>query len=184
MAERVIVFIDGSNFYHGLKRNCSAKTGDFKDIDFGKFVSKIIGNRKLIRTYYYNASVDQEKDPEKYRKQRQFFEKLRRIPNFKVTLVRLQKRIIDGQTSYAIKGDDIHLATDLIVLAYNNAYDTALIISGDADFIPAIKAVQEKGKQVENHYFRQGGSFQLRQECNHSVQITEELVNECRENRD
>jgi uncharacterized LabA/DUF88 family protein len=183
MAERVIVFIDGSNFYHGLKRNCSEKSGDFKDIDFGKFVSKIVGDRKLIRTYYYNASVDQGKDPERYRKQRQFFENLRKIPNFKVVLVRLQKRTIDGETVYAIKGDDIHLATDLIVLAYNNAYDTALIVSGDADFIPAIKAVQEKGKQVENHYFKLGGSFQLRQECNRSVKITEELLRECKEIR-
>ncbi len=55
--------------------------------------------------------------------------------------MRLQKRVIDGKLVYIVKGDDIHLATDLIVLAYKNAYDTAILVSGDGYFAPAIKAV-------------------------------------------
>ncbi|MCK4730524.1 MAG: NYN domain-containing protein [Candidatus Aenigmarchaeota archaeon] len=50
-----------------------------------------------------------------------------------------------------------------MALAYKNAYDTAILVSGDGDFVPAIKAVQETGKRVENYYFKMGGSWHLRQ---------------------
>lgn len=181
MSDRVIIFIDGSNFYHGLRRNTPEDIRDFKDINFQKFVDELVKNRKLVRTYYYNAMMDQEKDPEKYKKQRKFFEKLKKIPNFKVVLGKLQKRMVDGIPTYIIKEDDIHLATDLIVLAYNNAYDTAILVSGDGDFVPAIKAVQTIGKQVENYYFRIGGSWHLRQICDKSVLIDKNLIRECTE---
>ena len=35
-----------------------------------------------MRTYYYNAPLDMSRDKEKYRKQQQFFETLRKMPNF------------------------------------------------------------------------------------------------------
>jgi uncharacterized LabA/DUF88 family protein len=171
MSDRIIIFIDGSNFYHGLKKNIG-----IKDIDFLKFGNKVVGERKLIETYYYNAPLDINCDKEKYWKQQEFFEKLKKIPNFKLVLVGLQKRIINGKPIYIVKGDDIHLATDLIVLAYKNAYDVAILVSGDGDFVPAIKAVQELGKRVENYYFKIGGSWHLRQICDKSVLMDKEFV--------
>ncbi|MGC9310787.1 MAG: NYN domain-containing protein [Candidatus Aenigmatarchaeota archaeon] len=143
MPERVAIFIDGSNFYHGLKQEIGSK-----ESDFSKLGKKLAGGRKLASINYYNAPLDQSANIEKYKKQRQFFEKLRKIPNFNLVLVRLQKRLVNGKPMYFIKGDDIHLATDLIVLAYKNTYDTAVLVSGDGDFVPAIKAVQEIGKKV------------------------------------
>ncbi len=42
--DRVMIFIDGSNLYHSLK-------GHFRrtDIDIGKFCSKLLEKRRLIR---------------------------------------------------------------------------------------------------------------------------------------
>jgi uncharacterized LabA/DUF88 family protein len=40
----------------------------------------------------------------------------------------------------------------LVSRAYENLYDTALIVSGDEDFVPAIRKVQKLGKKVENIY--------------------------------
>jgi hypothetical protein len=59
--EQVVIFIDGSNFYHGLK-NRIGRT----NIDFRKLSGKLAGERKLIRAYYYNAPVDQRAFPERY----------------------------------------------------------------------------------------------------------------------
>jgi len=171
MSDRIAIFIDGSNFYHGLKRNI-----EINEIDFSKFGKKLVGDRMLIRTYYYNAPLDWSFDKKKYQKQQEFFEKLRKISNFKLILVRLQKRVINGKPIYFVKGDDIHLATDLIVLAYKNAYDTAILVSGDGDFVPAIKAVQEIGKRVENYYFKISGSWHLRQICDKSVLMNKKFV--------
>ncbi|RLI99601.1 MAG: NYN domain-containing protein [Candidatus Aenigmatarchaeota archaeon] len=176
MSERVVIFIDGSNFYHGFKNNIGTK-----DIDFLKFARKLARRRKLVRVYYYNAPADINCDKEKYWKQQEFFDKLRKFPNFELVLVRLQKRVVNEKPIYTIKGDDVYLATHLIVLAYNDAYDTAILVSGDADFIPAIKAVQAKGKQVENYYFMKGGSWHLRHECDNSVLMDENFMEGCLE---
>ena len=60
-----MIFIDGSNFYHGLKKNI----GKNIDIDFNKLAENVSGNRIFVRTQYYNAPLDQKMDPEKYSRQ-------------------------------------------------------------------------------------------------------------------
>ena len=42
----------------------------------------------------------------------------------------------------------MYLATQVVALAYENAYDVAVIVSGDEDYVPAIEIVQQKGKIV------------------------------------
>ncbi len=173
--ERVCIFIDGSNFYHCLRK-------DFGDVnlDFQKLSQELCGNdKRLIRTYYYNAPLDMSRDKEKYRKQQRFFETLRKMPNFKVVLVRLQKRKLDGKTYYVVKGDDIHIAVDMIMLAQNNSYDTAILVTGDGDFTPAVEAVQSFGKRVENAYFKTGHSWHLSQACDVSTMLDKSFIEKC-----
>ena len=45
------------------------------------------------------------------------------------------------------KGIDVKLATDLIVGAIDNQYDTAIIVSPDSDLIPAIDWVRHRNKK-------------------------------------
>ena len=172
--ECVSIFIDGSNFYHGLKKDIGNA-----NIDFQKFGQIVCGDRKLIRVYYYNAPLDLSHDKEKYKKQQKFFDKLRDIPNFKLVLVRLQKRKINDKVYYVVKGDDIHIAVDMVMQAQNNSYDTAVLVSGDGDFVPAVRAVQTYGKHVENYYFKTGHSSYLRQACDKSVLMNKELIEKC-----
>ncbi len=159
-----MIFIDGSNFYHIIKRMFKSSKR-LMDFDFEKFSKKITGNRKLERVYYYTAPLDWKKDKETYMKQQKFFDKLRKISNFKLILCRMQKVKIDGKTVYQVKEDDIHLAVDMVKFSYNNAYDTAILVSSDGDFVPAIKAIQEIGKNVENIGFENVFSYHLKQEC-------------------
>ena len=175
--ERVMIFIDGSNLYHGLLKNIG-KT----NIDLSKLGEKLCGeNRRLIRIYYYNAPLDLSRNKEKYKKQQKWFEKLRNAPNISLVLVKLIKRKRkSGKYEYFIKGDDIHIAADMIKFAYNNAYDTAILVSGDGDFYPAIKVVKDIGKRVENAYFKRSQSFLLRQKCDKSIRM-DEFIKECLE---
>lgn len=39
--------------------------------------------------------------------------------------------------------------------AYENKFDTAILISGDGDFAPLVKLVKSKGKRVEKFSFRE-----------------------------
>jgi len=161
--ERVIIFIDGSNHYHiirGMFKNRKSMSFNFE-----KFITFLAEDRKLVRTYYYTAPLDWKKDEEAYKKQQRFFEKLQRIPNFELVLCRMQKVKIDGKVVYQVKEDDIHLAVDMVKFAYNDAYSTAILVSSDGDFVPAILAVKEIGENIENIGFENKFSFHLRQKC-------------------
>ncbi|MCE2405362.1 MAG: NYN domain-containing protein [Dehalococcoidia bacterium] len=71
MADKVMVYIDGSNLYHSL-----TKTAGRTNLDFSKFTNKLVGSdRQLVRTYYYNAPVDQFKEPQRYKLQQRFFQR-------------------------------------------------------------------------------------------------------------
>ena len=165
--ERVAIFIDGSNFYHSVKDTFQIHDNQ---VDFAKLTEILKNKRMLIGVYYYNAPLDRGYNFEIYRKQQKFFSELRKIPGFHVILCNMRKiRKSDGTYEFAVKGDDIHLATDMLSFAYENTYDTAILVSGDGDFVPVIKKVQKLGKNVENAYFSVSRSDFLRRVCNSSV---------------
>ena len=176
-SERVIIFIDGSNLYHILKTIFGIhKT--LMDFNFGKFIKFLTGKRRLIRTYYYSAPLDRNKDESTYSKQQKFFENLKRLPDFELILCRMQKQNLYGNIIYSVKEDDIHIAVDMVKLAYNNAYDTAILISTDGDFIPAINAVKERGKRIENVGFERKFSWHLRQKSDRFIQLSKKELSQ------
>ena len=53
------------------------------------------------------------------------------------------------------------VATDLLKLAWDNLYDTAILVSGDGDFAYAVQAVKDIGKHVEVAAFPANLSWEL-----------------------
>jgi len=173
---RVSVYIDGANFYHGIK-SINEKYTDTK-FDFENFIKKIIKDSILISVYYYNAPLKQELNPIPYKKQQKLLQRLQNTPNFKIVLCKRQKKIDgDGKEYHVIKGDDIHLAIDMLTDAYENKYDKAILISGDGDFAPVVNYIKRKGKNVENYYFEGNLSQALANECKISNLIDKKIVN-------
>jgi len=174
---KVSIFIDGNNFYFGLKR-IYGETKKLFNFNFEKFDTFLADKREVIDIFYYNAALDRTKDLEKYKNQQKFFEKLKKIPKFKIILCKLLKRRIKGTTNhfYVLKEDDINMAGDLIKGAFKNFYDVAILVSGDGDFVPAVKIVQEEGKKVENIYFKKSASTNLKQNCDKSVMLRKEIL--------
>ncbi len=83
MAERAMIFIDGSNLYHSLK-NHFRRT----DLDIGRFCNRLLGRRQLIRIYDYNARVGLKEEPERCKQQLQFFAGVIAIPYSELRLGR------------------------------------------------------------------------------------------------
>lgn len=165
--ERVAIFIDGSNFYHSIKDTFRIHDNQ---IDFENLMEILKKGRLLIGAYYYNAPLDRGYNFDIYRKQQKFFSELRKIPGFHVILCHMRKiRKPDGNLDFSVKGDDIHIATDMLSMAYENMYDTAILVSGDGDFAPLIKKVRKLGKNVENAYFSISRSSLLGNICNNSI---------------
>ena len=152
MADRVAIFIDGSNLYHALKSNFKRH-----DLNFGEFITKLCGEQRLFRTYYYNVLQDPVQRPDGSREQQEFLDILRKTPYIEV-------RLGTTKTSQGVpveKGVDVMLATDLLYFAWNDFYDVAILVSGDADFAYAMQAVKNMGKHVEVAYFESGVSKDL-----------------------
>ncbi len=55
------------------------------------------------------------------------------------------------------KGVDIALAKDLLVNAFFDNYDVAVLIAGDGDYVPLIEEVKRQGKVVYLVFFRDEG---------------------------
>jgi hypothetical protein len=55
----------------------------------------------------------------------------------------------DSRHSYTEKGIDVALATTMLVLANNRAFETAILVSGDKDYLETVKAVKQLGMRVE-----------------------------------
>ena len=172
--ERIAIFIDGRNFYHGVK---NIKKDGFK-IRLQEIVNDLVRKRKLITVFYYNALLDKKYDPEMYKVHNKFIDIVRKFPKFKVVLCDSRKITEkDGSVRYDTKGDDVCLTTDLLMGAFDNLYDTAIIISGDADFIPVIKILRERfKKKIGNGYFRRTSSYKLRRTCDFSVNLNKTII--------
>ncbi|MDX2007534.1 MAG: NYN domain-containing protein [Meiothermus sp.] len=153
--ERVAIFIDGSNLYKGL---VSTLGTDYR-LDFVSFVNQLAGDRTLLRAYYYNAPLPNE-DPAAKAHQ-SFLNYLKRVPYVMVRLGRLERR---GE-GFIEKGVDIQIAIDMLKLAYADAYDVAVLVSGDGDFSEVLKVIQEMGKHAENTTFQVLSSYRLAQQA-------------------
>jgi uncharacterized LabA/DUF88 family protein len=175
--KRVAVFIDGNNFYYGLRR-IYGKEKSLKGFDFEKFSKYLAGKDRVVDIFYYNAQLDREQNPKKYDSQKEFFEVLNNIPNFHLILCKLLKRNIPGTNKiyYIIKEDDINMAVDMVERACGDNYDTAIVVSGDGDFVPAVKAVQRKNKKVVNIYFEHSSSRNLKSHCDSSLELKRQIL--------
>lgn len=58
------------------------------------------------------------------------------------------------------KGVDAALVSDLLTMAWEGVYDVALLLTSDADFVPAVEVLQKKGFKVINATWR-GHGFEL-----------------------
>jgi len=177
--KRVAVFIDGNNFYFGL-RKLYGKNRSLKNFDFEGFAKFLAGKDNVVAIYYYNALLDREHNTKKYESQKEFFEKLKQIPNFHLILCKLLKRNITGTGKfyYIIKEDDIHMAVDMVENACDNNFDTAILVSGDGDFLPAVRSIKKKGKIVKNIFFKNSSSRNLKNFCDESLELTKETLND------
>ena len=173
-SERVMIFIDGSNLYHSLKTFFKRA-----DIDIGKFCQKLLDKRRLIRIYYYNAVVGRREEPERYRDQQAFFASVSAIPYCELRLGRLVYINWPDSPPYE-KGVDIQLTTDLLTHSYKNNYDVAILVAGDSDYVGALQAVKDNGKNVEVALFgKERTSRPLREVADKVLTIDKRTLRGC-----
>lgn len=171
--ERISIYIDGGNFYHLVIKKLGIEENNF---DFEGFASSLVNGRAAgenCKRFYKGAVREKEGDlhsKESMSKQTKLFTTLKQS-GWEIKTSKLQTRIeelvVDGRVAeyeqlkkigvkkihterMREKGIDVKIATDLLVGAFDDKYDTAIVVSSDSDLVPAIDWVRNrKKKRVE-----------------------------------
>ena len=154
--ERVLIIIDGNNFYHRLKELDLINLLFF---DYEKFANFLARGRDVFSKNYYIGAIREEPDNPKSKKlmigQQKLIGKLQKY-GWTIKFGHMLK--IDG---YHEKGVDVQIAVDILIGAYENLYDTAILISSDTDLIPALAKAKQMKKKIEYIGFSHKPSYAL-----------------------
>jgi uncharacterized LabA/DUF88 family protein len=100
MSDRAILFIDGNNWYHGMK---GIELDDLGRLDYAKVSMKLLGPRDWVATRYYIGQVPQVGDPALYADQRRFLASLRATdPRISTHMGRLEQRPTEDPAADAL----------------------------------------------------------------------------------
>lgn len=141
-----MVYIDGFNLYHGLHAS-SGRAHLWLDIV--ELSASLRPKQRLVGVKYFTASVLNDSGAQA--RQDHYLDALTSLhPGvLKIVHGRYQakpKRCRScgaTYTHYEEKETDVNLATAIVVDASRKESDTSLIISGDSDVAPAVRAAQE-----------------------------------------
>lgn len=171
--ERVMIFIDGSNLFRCFKRiRPNVK------YDVSKLVEVLSENKRLIRPYYFGSErVPPAKGQTAFHNQLQY-------EGIDVTIRGLKTRTKTQNCPYENnrectltteieKGIDVSLVTKMISLGFKNTYDTAILISGDADYVEAVQQIRDLGKRVEIVAFPETTSPSLRKVADKFIDLND-----------
>lgn len=141
---RVIVYVDGFNFYYGLK---SAKWKRYYWLDVVSFFSKFIRQHQQIVQVNYFSAIPHDRGKED--RQDLFFSANKLNPLFKLHLGKfLKKKIVckncqNKHISFEEKESDVRLATRMISDVVTDKCDISILVSADSDLIPPIELIRE-----------------------------------------
>ena len=169
---KTILFVDNSNIFQG-SRNAGWR------VDAKRLFKKLEEKGPIWQTFFFAAVTD----PPRY-SQTGFYKMLKQELHFETTILPLGKKTLrcnkcgDMRTTYTEKGVDVALATKLLVLANNRAFDTAILLSGDKDYLETVKAVKAQGLRVEIVSWRGSLSRDLADESSSTVIYLDDLHDE------
>ncbi|HJP70372.1 MAG TPA: NYN domain-containing protein [Candidatus Limnocylindria bacterium] len=141
MSKNVAMFVDVANMYYAAR-------GQDVDVDYVALLKHATKGRDLIRAYAYTGL-----DPDN-ENQRKFIDFLGK--NGYKPVIKDIRKFGDGRMKANL---DIELVVDLFRLA--DRMDIAVIVSGDGDFAPAIRALQDTGVRCEVISFKPNTSSDL-----------------------
>lgn len=141
--ERVIAYVDGFNLYFGLKeRYAQAKWLNV----YALADSLMKENQVLVAVKYFTSTVSN--DPEKEHRQRTYLSAIGTTSTEIIYGHYKSKpkscfRCGHSWRDNEEKMTDVNIAVHMLIDAMEDRYDAGLLISGDSDLVPPIKAIHE-----------------------------------------
>ena len=172
---RLEIFVDGSNFNAALARENIGHS-----VDPNLLATRLSCGYHFVKLRYYTSPLA-DAGGEAYRRQKRFFDELRRSRRIELVLGRHQpRRDHAGRRYHVEKETDVNLAVDMVTGAFEDRFDVAMLVAGDTDYVRAIRAVQARGKRVVwCHLPTQRHTDQLAQLCEEKRELTEKFLRTC-----
>ena len=146
--ERVISYIDGFNLSRGLKQKYGKK---YYWLDLSLLSQNLLKkNQQLNHTKYFTSRIKAVKhDPYQHHRQSHYIDALLTRDNLSLHYGHYLKKAIQCRNckvkwdSYEEKKTDVNIAVELIKDAYQDNFDTALLMSGDSDLTSPVQTIRE-----------------------------------------
>ena len=131
---RAAVFIDGANLFF-TQRHLGWQ------IDFSRLMSFFISAYGSVQANYYVPASEPVSE------ESAAFTRVLTAHGYRITSKPV-KKIVNKETGVVVmKGNlDVELVVDALSAA--DQYDTFILFSGDSDFLPLLRALKEKGKEI------------------------------------
>lgn len=168
------LFIDGSNFYNRLKELHISHLSQF---DYRGLAEWLARGRDLTYCGYYVGVVRAKPgDAKAEAMKNQQVNLFNNLQSKRQRFMVHRGYILENRGVFHEKGVDVKMAVDLLVGAYEDWYDTAILLSSDTDLIPAIQQVRTLGKNVEYIGFAHKPSFGLQKHASLSRLVIEDAL--------
>lgn len=165
---KVSIFIDANNFknrvYEAL--NCRIDL----DFDFEKLVEHLVGNDRVLTCacYYSALPIQAAQDRSPFRQEKRLMHELKLKRKFRV-----EEGFYDISTQTE-KGTDINISTDMLMGAFHNAYDVAILISADQDYKKVVNSIRSMGKIVELALPERARAGELIKNTDHFIRLMDD----------
>jgi uncharacterized LabA/DUF88 family protein len=143
--ERVTAYVDGFNLYFGLKDSGWRR---YYWLNLESLVRNLLRpEQEVTSVKYFTARVSQP--PDKQKRQTTFIEALGTLPSVTVFFGKYQlnpRQCFNcghADTVPNEKMTDVNVAVELLSDAFQNRFDTALLISADSDLVPPLRKIRQ-----------------------------------------
>lgn len=140
---RAIVYVDGFNLYFGLK---AAGLRHRYWLDIAKLAEQfLLPDQDLVGVKYFTARVSSP--PDKVDRQSAYLDALEALGEVEIYEGHFQRKPMRCFSCnariirYEEKMTDVQIATSLLIDAFMDEFDVAVIVSGDGDLVPPVKSV-------------------------------------------
>jgi uncharacterized LabA/DUF88 family protein len=145
LKQRVIAYVDGFNLYFGMKAKGWKR---YYWLDIKKFTEALtLDHQQVIAVKYFTSRISSPED--KRKRQATFLEALGTIDGLTIRYGQFDHQPFKCPVCKEVdlvpaeKMTDVNIATEILVDAFQDHFDTALLVSADSDLAAPVKAVRD-----------------------------------------
>ena len=145
---KTFLYIDGFNLYYG-----ALKKTPYRWLNPVLMASKMFTQNEVVTTKYFSARVsNMPNDDQIENRQLTYWRALKSLDNFEIIEGQYKQKTVSAKNATKPgftkvlkteeKGSDVNLASHLLLDAFRNSFETAIVITGDSDLVTPIRIVK------------------------------------------